>query len=101
MTLVERKGLLAVLIAAADDKHLQFSGDFDDPIELLQTCQKMSLEGIVSKRLNSLPTPLSGSARWKSLPCASATMATAERKLWGPSPRYRLVVVMAWFVFAR
>ena len=53
MTLVERKGLLAVLIAAAGDKHLQFSGDFPDPLALLRTCQRMKLEGIVSKRKDS------------------------------------------------
>ena len=50
LPLVERKALLADLVAMVGDKHLQLSGDFDDPIELLQTCQKMSLEGIVSKR---------------------------------------------------
>jgi ATP-dependent DNA ligase len=53
LTLVERKGLLAVLIAAAGDKHLQFSGDFPDPLALLRTCQRMKLEGIVSKRRES------------------------------------------------
>ena len=35
------------------DKHLQFSGDFDDPTALLHTCQRMNLEGIVSKRRES------------------------------------------------
>jgi ATP-dependent DNA ligase len=29
---------------------LQFSGAFDDPFELLKTCQNMNLKGIVSKR---------------------------------------------------
>ena len=32
---------------------LQFSGDFDAPIALLHTCQRMNLEGIVSKRRES------------------------------------------------
>jgi bifunctional non-homologous end joining protein LigD len=49
----ERKELLANIIADADDKHLQFSGGFDDPTRLLETCQKMGLEGIVSKRRES------------------------------------------------
>ena len=47
-TVVTRNGL-----AAADDGHLQFSGSFDDPILLLETCQKMSFEGIASKRKDS------------------------------------------------
>ena len=38
---------------ALSDKHLQFSGDFNDPVALLQTCQRMNLEGIVSKRQES------------------------------------------------
>ena len=35
------------------DKHQQFSGDFNDPGALLKTCQRMKLEGIVSKRRES------------------------------------------------
>jgi ATP-dependent DNA ligase len=37
----------------ADSEHLQFSGTFADPIKLLETCSKMGLEGIVSKRKES------------------------------------------------
>jgi ATP-dependent DNA ligase len=44
---------LADLVAAADTEHMQFSGAFTDPIKLLQTCERMGLEGIVSKRLDS------------------------------------------------
>lgn len=50
LPLFQRKVLRAKLVAAAGDCHLQFSGDFSDPIKLLETCQKMNLEGIVSKQ---------------------------------------------------
>ena len=50
LPLVKRKALLADLVAMVGDKHLQFSGDFDDPTALLHTCQRMNFEGIVSKR---------------------------------------------------
>ena len=56
LTLAERKALLANLVLTVGDKHLQFSGDFPDPLALLRTCQRMGLEGIVSKRKElSLP----------------------------------------------
>ena len=42
-----------MLVMAADSEHLQFSGTFTDPIKLLETCDKMRLEGIVSKRKDS------------------------------------------------
>ena len=32
MPLDQRKGLLGDVVSQADDEHLQFSGDFDDPI---------------------------------------------------------------------
>src|SRR6185437_8087467 len=41
LPLTQRKAMLADLIAAADDEHLQFSGDFDDPNKLLETCHTM------------------------------------------------------------
>jgi bifunctional non-homologous end joining protein LigD len=50
LSLTDRKEALAELVSAADSEHLQFSGTFADPIKLLETCAKMSLEGIVSKR---------------------------------------------------
>ena len=53
LPLDQRKALLAGVVSAADDEHLQFSGDFDDPIRLLETCGKMGFEGIVSKRKES------------------------------------------------
>ncbi len=53
LPLVERKALLAGIVKRAGDKHLQFSGEFEDPFDLLETCKKMNLEGIVSKRKES------------------------------------------------
>ena len=50
MPLVQRKAILADLVAATNDEHLQFTGDFEDSIKLLDTCQRMNLEGIASKR---------------------------------------------------
>jgi len=49
----ERKALLDELISTTDSKHLQFSGDFEDAQRLLETCRKMGLEGIMSKRKGS------------------------------------------------
>ena len=51
LPLVERRALLAT--RHQGDKHLQFSGEFDEPLELLSAGKKMSLEGIVSKRRES------------------------------------------------
>ena len=50
LPLDQRKHMLSDVVSQADDEHLQFSGSFDDPIRLLETCQKMGFEGIVSKR---------------------------------------------------
>jgi ATP-dependent DNA ligase len=49
LPLVERRALLGKIVTAASTRHLQFSGEFDDPVALLDTCQRMNLEGIVSK----------------------------------------------------
>jgi ATP-dependent DNA ligase len=51
--LEDRRDHLAGLIAATDSERIQFSGAFDDPHALLKTCEKMNLEGIVSKRRGS------------------------------------------------
>ena len=49
----ERRAQLAELVAAADTEHIQFSGSFVDPNKLLATCERMGLEGVVSKRRDS------------------------------------------------
>lgn len=53
----ERRQKLAELIATADTEHIQFSGSFTDPQKLLETCERMGLEGIVSKRRGSAYRP--------------------------------------------
>jgi bifunctional non-homologous end joining protein LigD len=53
LPLHERKAQLARVVAATDDEHLQFSGDFPNPEKLLGACHKTGVEGIVSKRLES------------------------------------------------
>jgi bifunctional non-homologous end joining protein LigD len=53
MPLVQRKAILADLVTRVNDTQLQFSGGFDDPLQVLETCKKMNLEGIVSKRRDS------------------------------------------------
>ena len=79
LPLVERKAMLAKLVAAVSDVHLQFSGEFSDPIKLLATCQKMNLEGIVSKRRESAYR--SGPTRdW--LKIKTATWRAANRDRW-------------------
>ena len=50
LPLHQRKAMLAKPVAAVGDVHLQFWAEFSDPIKLLATCQRMNLEGIVSKR---------------------------------------------------
>jgi bifunctional non-homologous end joining protein LigD len=53
LPLTDRKKALADVVMATDSEHLQFSGAFTDPITLLETCDGMNLEGIVSKRVDS------------------------------------------------
>jgi bifunctional non-homologous end joining protein LigD len=53
MPLEQRKAMLADLVTLIDSERLQFSGSFEDPAKLLDSCLKMKLEGIVSKRKES------------------------------------------------
>ena len=79
LPLVQRKAILSDLVHRLNDKHLQFSGDFDDPLQLLETCKKMNLEGIVSKRKESAYR--SGPTRdW--LKIKTATWRSANRDWW-------------------
>ena len=79
LTLVERKALLANLVLTVGDKRLQFSGDFPDPLALLRTCQRMGLEGIVSKRKDSAYR-LGPTRDW--LKVKTATWRTENRGRW-------------------
>ena len=79
LPLHQRKAMLAKLVAAVGDEHLQFSGAFSDPIKLLATCQRMNLEGIVSKRRNSAYR--SGPTRdWLKIKTASWRAANRDRR---------------------
>jgi bifunctional non-homologous end joining protein LigD len=76
--LVRRKAILADLINATNDEHLQFSGDFDDPVKLLGACQRMNLEDIVSKRRESAYRP--GPTRdWLKIKTATWRAANSDR----------------------
>lgn len=78
MPIEQRKAILADVIALADSQHLQFSGDFDDPVKLLETCERMGLEGIVSKRRGSAYRP--GPTRdWLKIKTATWRAANAKR----------------------
>ena len=79
LSLHQRKAMLAKLVAAVGDEHLQFSGAFSDPIKLLATCQRMNLEGIVSKRRESAYR--SGPTRgWLKIKTASWRAANRDRR---------------------
>jgi len=52
LPLVERKALLLNLLIDADDDTLRYSDDFLEPQKLLNVCNQMGLEGIVSKRMS-------------------------------------------------
>lgn len=52
--LKDRRAMLADLVATSDTQHIQFSGAFEDGDELLATCERMDLEGVISKRRNSM-----------------------------------------------
>jgi bifunctional non-homologous end joining protein LigD len=78
LTLRERKALLADVVALADNERLQFSGDFNDPAKLLDTCHRMGFEGIVSKRRDSAYR--SGPTRdWLKIKTASWRAANRDR----------------------
>jgi bifunctional non-homologous end joining protein LigD len=78
MPIEQRKATLADVVALADSQHFQFSGDFDDPIKLLETCERLGLEGIVSKRRESPYQP--GPTRdWLKVKTAIWRAANANR----------------------
>jgi bifunctional non-homologous end joining protein LigD len=78
MRIEERKAILADVVALADSPHIQFSGDFDDPVKLLETCERMSLEGIVSKR-RCTPYQSGPTRDWVKVKTASWRAANVKR----------------------
>ena len=65
--LTERKYALEKLIYKAQDHTLRLSETFDDGVKLLASCERMGLEGIVSKR-RDFPYR-SGAADWIKVKC--------------------------------
>jgi ATP-dependent DNA ligase len=53
LPLEERKSVLETLVAKVGSPHLQYSAAFADPEELLEACNRLHFEGIVSKRKGS------------------------------------------------
>jgi bifunctional non-homologous end joining protein LigD len=77
--LTDRKAILSEVIAKADDEHLQFSGEFADPLKLLAAGERTGLEGVVSKRRDSAYR--SGRTRdW--LKIKTATWRATHRSRW-------------------
>ena len=78
LPLEDRREHLAQVIAATDSERIQFSGAFDDPLQLLKACEKMGLEGIVSKRRGSAYRP--GPTRdWLKIKTAAWRAANTKR----------------------
>jgi ATP-dependent DNA ligase len=78
LPLSQRKAMLVDVLVSAHDEHLQFSGDFNDPVKLLDTCHKMGFEGILSKRRESAYRP--GPTRdWLKIKTASWRAANRDR----------------------
>lgn len=78
LRLDERKERLAELVAAADHERLQFSGGFSDAAQLMAACERMGMEGIVSKRRASAYRP-GPSREWQKAKTASWRAANAAR----------------------
>ena len=78
LPLTERKRRLARLIARSDIPCLHLVEAFDDGVKLLETAERMQLEGIVSKRRNSAYR--SGECRdWRKIKTAAWRAANRER----------------------
>ena len=56
-TLLERRIHLRHLLKKADDDRLAYSREFADPFKLLQVCEEIGLEGVVSKLANQRYKP--------------------------------------------
>ena len=78
LPLHDRKAMLAQVIAAADTKHMQFSGDFPDPPKLLQACENLGLEGIVSKQRDA-PYRSGPTKSWIKVKAATWRAANRDR----------------------
>jgi hypothetical protein len=79
MPLVQRKAILADLVAATNDEHLQFTGDFEDPIKLLGNLPEDEPRGIVSRRKES-PYRSGPTRDWLKIKTASWRAANSDRQ---------------------
>jgi bifunctional non-homologous end joining protein LigD len=77
LPLTERKYALAKIIYKARDHTLRLSETFDDGEKLLASCERVGLEGIVSKR-KDFPYR-SGTADWVKVKCLSWREANKDR----------------------
>ncbi|MGA7324482.1 MAG: hypothetical protein WBX25_08400 [Rhodomicrobium sp.] len=84
LPLEERKSRLVELLSATDGAHVRYSESFDDAHALLEGAVSLSLEGIVSKRRNSV---------YRSGPCQS--WVKVKTALWREANRER------WKLFER
>jgi ATP-dependent DNA ligase len=75
--LTKRKYALEKIIYKAQDHTLRLSETFDDGVKLLTSCEKMGLEGIVSKR-RDFPYR-SGAADWIKVKCLTWREANKNR----------------------
>ena len=78
LPLTERKATLERLIYKARDNRLRFSETFDDGAKLLASCDRMSLEGIVSKRADA-PYRSGPTKDWIKVKCAAWREANKDR----------------------
>ena len=77
LPLVERKAKLEKLVYKTRDNWLRFSENFNDGVKLLASCDRMGLEGIVSKRKDA--PYCSGKGDWIKVKCATWREANKNR----------------------
>ena len=77
-SLLERRIHLRHLLKKADDDRLRYSDEFRDPAELLQVCEKVGLEGIVSK-LAHQPYKSGNNPGWVKVKASSWREASRNR----------------------
>jgi bifunctional non-homologous end joining protein LigD len=75
--LTERKYALAKIMYKARDHTLRLSETFDDGDKLLASCERMGLEGIVSKRRDA--PYRSGKSDWVKVKCLTWREANKDR----------------------
>lgn len=78
LPLTERKAKLERLIYKTRDNRLRFSETFNDGVKLLASCDRMSLEGIVSKRADA-PYRSGPTKDWIKVKCATWREANRNR----------------------